>query len=80
MSSDHLAPYQPSMPSEGESGPWLQLQTVSTTFKMSEAEMTLLWTSGLFGTVNHLGGKKTLFRFDSKESVFIVHVMVMLLL
>lgn len=78
MSSDHLAPYQPSMPSEGESG--LQLQTVSTTFKMSEAEMTLLWTSGLFGTVNHLGGKKTLFRFDSKESVFIVHVMVMLLL
>lgn len=78
MSADHLAPYQPSMPSEGESG--LQLQTVSTTFKMSEAEMTLLWTSGLFGTVNHLGGKKTLFRFDSKESVFIVHVMVMLLL
>lgn len=77
MSSDHLAPYQPSMPSEGESG--LQLQTLSTTFKMSEAEMTLLWTSGLFGTVNHLGGKKTLFRFDSKESMFIVHVMVMLL-
>lgn len=77
MSSDHLAPYQPSMPSEGESG--LQLQTLSTTFKMSEAEMTLLWTSGLFGTANHLGGKKTLFRFDSKESVFIVYVMVMLL-
>lgn len=77
MSSDHLAPYQPSMPSEGESG--LQLQTLSTTFNMSEAEMTLLWTSGLFGTVNHLGGKKTLFCFDSKESVFIVHVMVMLL-
>lgn len=70
MSSDHLAPYQPSMPSEGESG--LQLQTVSTTFKMSEAEITLFWTSGLFG-------KKTLFCFDSKESVFIVHVMVMLL-
>lgn len=77
MSSDHLAPYQPSMPSEGESG--LQLQTLSTTFKMSEAEITLFWTSGLFGTFNHLGGKKTLFRFDSKESVFIVHVMVMLL-
>lgn len=77
MSSDHLAPYQPSMPSERESG--LQLQTLSTTFKMSEAEMTLLWTSGLFGTANHLGAKKTLFCFDSKESVFIVHVMVMLL-
>lgn len=63
MSSDHLAPYQPSMPSEGESGLWLQLQTLSTTFKMSEAEMTLLWTSGLLGTANHLGGKKTVFSF-----------------